>query len=94
MAPIFLMIAAVLACVSYTSFSAAANIAHAAASNWALHICTQSPLICKYPSQMAYAAVVMVVLALVTTFLSFVRNRHQDNATPAIDRIINLRPRR
>jgi len=74
MAVIFLIIAVLLASASYTSFSASANIAHAAAPNWAFRICTQNPLICQYPQQMAYAAAVLAALALMITVLSFLRD--------------------
>lgn len=94
MAVTFLIIAVLLAGASYASFSASANIAHTAAPNWAFHVCTQSPLICSYPSQTAYAAAALGGLALVMTVLSFLRNRYPDRATPTIDRIARLGPRR
>ena len=92
MAVTFLIIAVLLAGASYASFSAAANVAHTAAPNWALHVCTQSPLMCRYPWQMALAAAAAVALTMIV--LSYFRNRYLDTATPMIDRIINPRPRR
>jgi hypothetical protein len=91
MAVTFLIIAAVLACASYTSFSAAANIAHATAPNWAFHICTQNPLICGYPFQTAYAAAALGTLALVMVLLSFFRNRRMESPPVTIERIMNPR---
>jgi len=94
MAVTFLIIAVLLAGASYASFSAAANVAHTAAPNWALHVCTQSPLMCRYPWQMALAAAAAAAVALSMIVLSYFRNRYLDTATPMIDRIINQRPRR
>jgi hypothetical protein len=94
MAIIFLVIAAILAGASFTSLSAAANVADAAAPNWAFSVCSQSPLICKYPQQMAYAATALAVLAFVITLLSFLRSKSLGSATVTPNRIKNPPPRR
>jgi hypothetical protein len=89
MAIIFLVIAAILAGASFASLSAAANVADAAAPNWAFRVCTQSSFICKYPQQMAYAATALAILALVLTLISFLRSKSLGSAMVRPNRIKN-----
>jgi hypothetical protein len=74
MANLILLIAIILAGMSYTSFTARDAIAAPNGPNWATTLCSSTHELCQYPNQMAYAAAGLVAIWLLVKFVSAIRD--------------------
>ena len=74
MAGFVLLIAVLLAGLSYTSFTARSASAHFYGPNWATKLCSSASGLCEYPYEVAYAAAGLVALWLLMKFVSAVKD--------------------
>jgi hypothetical protein len=74
MANFILLIAILLAAVSFTSFTARDASDASDGPNWAVNMCSSAHQLCQYPQQITYAAVGLAALWLVLKFVSAIRH--------------------